>query len=234
MSVTTVPIQPIKKGSLAKYWAGITLVLVVAGALAWLGTSDVREKYQSNEDFLESNSGENGVETTKSGLQFQTLKAGEGPTPTDNDVTLVGYKGTLRDGKVFDENKQAPMPVQGVVPGFSEALKKMKRGGMYKIWIPAKLGYGAQDKVNPQTGQIMLPGNSLLIFEVELKDFISRAEFEKGMAEMQKKQAAQGGGAGGPGAAGGAPGGGPGAPGAQGLPPEIQAQIDAQMQGQAQ
>ncbi len=230
MSVTTVPIQPIKKGSLTKYWAGITLVLVLAGAMAWFGTSDVRQKYQSNEDFLENNGGEDGVETTKSGLQFQTLKAGEGPSPTDNDVTLVAYKGTLRDGKVFDENKQAPMPVQGVVPGFSEALKKMKRGGMYKIWIPAKLGYGAQDKVNPQTGQIMLPGNSMLIFDVELKDFISRAEFEKGMAEMQKKQAAQGGGAGGQGAAQG----GPDAPGAQGLPPEIQAQIDAQMQGQAQ
>jgi hypothetical protein len=234
MSVTTVPIQPIKKGSLTKYWAGITLVLALAGALAWLGTSDVRAKYQSNEDFLENNGGETGVETTKSGLQFQTLKAGEGASPTDNDVTLVGYKGTLRDGRVFDENQQAPMPVQGVVPGFSEALKKMKRGGKYKIWIPAKLGYGEQDKADPKTGQVVLPGNSLLIFEVELKDFISRAEFEKGMAEMQKKQAAQGGGAG---ASAGGPGpsaGGPGAPGAQGLPPEIQAQIDAQMQGQAQ
>jgi FKBP-type peptidyl-prolyl cis-trans isomerase FkpA len=234
MSVTTVPIQPIKKGSLTKYWVGIALVLAIAGALAWFGTKDVREKYQSNEDFLADNSGEVGVETTKSGLQIQTLKAGEGASPTDKDVTLIGYKGTLRDGKVFDENPQAPMPVQGVVPGFSEALKKMKRGGKYKIWIPSKLGYGEQDKTDPKTGQVVLPGNSMLIFEVELKDFITREKFEQGMAEMQKQQAAQAG-KGGPqagpqaGPAGGAPGGAP-----QGLPPEIQAQIDAQMGAQVQ
>lgn len=227
MSVTTVPIQPIKKGSLTKYWVGIALVLAIAGALAWLGTKDIRAKYQSNDDFLADNGGEDGIETTKSGLQFQTLKAGEGISPTDNDVTLIGYKGTLRDGRVFDENPQAPMPVQGVVPGFSEALKKMKRGGKYKIWIPAKLGYGDQDKTDPKTGQVVLPGGSLLIFEVELKDFITREKFEQGMAEMQKQRAAQGGPAGGPQgpAAGGPP---------QGLPPEIQAQIDAQLGSKVQ
>jgi FKBP-type peptidyl-prolyl cis-trans isomerase FkpA len=236
MSVTTVPIQPIKKGSLTKYWLGIIAVLAIAGALAWLGTSDIRAKYQSNENFLANNADADGVETTKSGLQIQTLAAGEGTSPTDNDVTLIGYKGTLRDGTVFDENAQAPMPVQGVVPGFSEALKKMKRGGKYKIWIPSDLGYGPKDKTDPQSGRVVLPGGSMLIFEVELKDFISREQFEKGMAEMQKKQAAQGGaagaGTGGPGTA--VPQGGPAAPGAQGLPPEIQAQIDAQMQGQGQ
>ena len=227
MSVTTVPIQPIKKGSLTKYWVGIALVLAIAGALAWLGTKDIRAKYQSNDDFLADNGGEDGIETTKSGLQFQTLKAGEGISPTDSDVTLIGYKGTLRDGRVFDENPQAPMPVQGVVPGFSEALKKMKRGGKYKIWIPAKLGYGDQDKTDPKTGQVVLPGGSLLIFEVELKDFITREKFEQGMAEMQKQRAAQGGPAGGPQgpAAGGPP---------QGLPPEIQAQIDAQLGSKVQ
>ncbi len=234
MSVTTVPIQPIKKGSLTKYWAGIVLVLAIAGAMAWLGTKDVRTKYQSNEDFLADNGGEDGVVITKSGLQIQTLKAGEGASPTDSDVTLIGYKGTLRDGKVFDENPQAPMPVKGVVPGFSEALKKMKRGGKYKIWIPSKLGYGEQDKTDPKTGQVVLPGNSLLIFEVELKDFITREKFEQGMAEMQKQQAAQGG-KGGPqaGPQGGPAGGQAGGP-PQGLPPEIQAQIDAQMGGQVQ
>ena len=232
MSVTTVPIQPIKKGSLTKYWVGIALVLAIAGALAWLGTKDIRAKYQSNDDFLADNGGENGIETTKSGLQFQTVKAGEGASPTDNDVTLIAYKGTLRDGRVFDENPQAPMPVQGVVPGFSEALKKMKRGGKYKIWIPAKLGYGDQDKTDPKTGQVVLPGNSVLIFEVEMKDFITRQKFEQGMAEMQKQRAAQGGAQGAGQVGGGAPIGAGGPP--QGLPPEIQAQIDAQLGGQVQ
>jgi FKBP-type peptidyl-prolyl cis-trans isomerase FkpA len=231
MSVTTVPIQPIKKGSLTKYWIGILLVLAIAGALAWFGTKDVRQKYQTNAQFLSNNAGEDGVTTTKSGLQIKTVKAGEGKSPTDDDVTLVAYKGTLRDGTVFDQNEQAPMPVAGVVPGFSEALKKMQKGGKYKIWIPSDLAYGPEPKTNPQTGQVVMPGDSLLIFEVELKDFIPRAEFEKGMAEMQKAQAEQakrGGGAGGPPQGAGVPPQG----GGQGIPPEIQAQIEAQMRAQ--
>jgi FKBP-type peptidyl-prolyl cis-trans isomerase FkpA len=210
MSVTTVPIQPIKKGSLTKYWLAVGLVLAIASGLAWIGTTNIREKFGN-------------IEVTASGLKFQTLQEGKGASPTDNDVTLVGYKGTLRDGKVFDENPQAPMPVQGVVPGFSEALKKMQRGGKYKIRIPAALGYGVEDK-RDEKGQIVLPGGSELIFEVELKDFISREKFEQGMAEMQKQQAAQGRQA----APGAAPTGAPGAA-PQGLPPEIQAQLDAQL-----
>ncbi|MFC4292923.1 FKBP-type peptidyl-prolyl cis-trans isomerase [Sphingorhabdus arenilitoris] len=223
MSVTTVPIRPIAKGSLTKYWVGIALVLIAAGALAWFGTSDVRSKYQSNEAFLASNGKTSGVETTKSGLQFQTIRAGEGKSPTDTDVTLIAYKGTLRDGTVFDQNEQAPLPVNGVVPGFSEALKKMQKGGKYKVWIPSALGYGPDDRTNPQTGEVIMPGDSVLIFEIELKDFISQEEFQKGMAQMREQQeAAQ--------KAGGGAGAGAGA--SQGIPPEIQAQLEAQMRGQ--
>jgi FKBP-type peptidyl-prolyl cis-trans isomerase FkpA len=224
MSVTTVPIQPIKKGSLTKYWLGIAILLLAAGGLAWLGTSDVRGKYQTNEAFLASNGKNTGVVTTPSGLQIQTIKTGEGKSPTDDDVTLIAYKGTLRDGSVFDENPQAPMPVAGVVPGFSEALKKMQKGGKYKIWIPSELGYGAEEKKNPQTGQVVMPADSVLIFDVELKDFISRAEFEKGMEQMRKQQDA---------AAGARPQ--AGRPqGGQPLPPEVQQQIQQQMQAQGQ
>jgi FKBP-type peptidyl-prolyl cis-trans isomerase 2 len=106
------------------------------------------------------------------------------------------------------------------VPGFSEALKKMQLGGKYKMWIPPEIGYGSEERKNPQTGEVALPANSLLIFEVELLDFRSRAEVEamqKQQQEAQKKQ-------------GGAPAGMPG--GGQGLPPEIQAQLEAQMRAQ--
>ena len=137
MSVTAVPIQPIKKGSVAKYWTGVAVVLLAGAGLAWWGTGDVRSKYASEDQFLADNAATNGVVTSKSGLQMQTLRGGEGKSPTNDDIVLVGYKGTLRDGTVFDQNQQAPMEVSGVVPGFSEALKKMQRGGRYKIWIPA-------------------------------------------------------------------------------------------------
>ncbi len=230
MSVTTVPIRPIKPGSLNKYWLGIALLVLAAAGLAIWGTQPIRSKYQSNDSFLAGNKKAAGVETTSSGLQIKTLRGGEGASPTDEDVVLIKYKGTLRDGTVFDENPQAAMPVAGVVPGFSEALKKMQRGGHYTIWIPGSLGYGPNPPSNPQTGQPALPADALLIFDVELLEFKSRAEVEamqQKMQEMQKKS-------GGAPAAGGEPiGAGEGGP-PQGLPPEIQAQIDAQMRAQGQ
>jgi FKBP-type peptidyl-prolyl cis-trans isomerase FkpA len=206
MSVTAAPISPIKKGSLTKYWAGIALVLATGGGLAYWGTSDVRQEYGD-------------VITTASGLRYKVIKTGEGKSPTDDDVVLVSYKGMLKNGTIFDQNPQAGFPVSGVVPGFSEGLKIMQRGGQYRLWIPAGLGYGADDQKNPQTGEVAIPGGSELIFDVELLEYKSRAEVEAMQRQMQKIQKQQG--ADGP--AGRAP---------QGLPPEIQAQIDAQMRAQ--
>lgn len=214
MSVTAVPIRPLAKGTLSKLWIGIALLLIVAIGLAYIGTSSIRSEFQSSDQFLADNASNEGVETTDSGLQIQTIKAGEGASPTPSDVALVGYKGMLIDGTVFDENPNAPFPVGQVVPGFSEALQKMQVGGEYKIWIPSDLGYGPEDQTNPQTGEVAIPGGSVLIFEVSLLDFKSQAEVEE-----FRKQAEQ--------LRGGAPGGEGGIP--QGLPPEIEAQLRQQL-----
>lgn len=225
MSVTTVPIQPLKKGSIGKFWIGISAVILAGAGLAYWGTSSIRSEYAGDEAFLADNADEDGVTVTKSGLQFKTIRGGEGKSPTDDDITLIKYTGTLRDGSVFDQNERAPMPVAGVVPGFSEALKKMQIGGQYKIWIPGKLGYGENPPPNPQTGQPAFKPNETLIFDVELLDFRSRAEVEAMQKEMEAQQKKQG---------GGAPQGG-GQAGVQGgLPPELQAQLEAQMRQQAQ
>ena len=61
--------------------------------------------------------------TTASGLQYKVLTPGSGAKPTDTDIALVNYVGRLTDGKVFDQSQQpTPMPVAGVVPGFSPLL----------------------------------------------------------------------------------------------------------------
>ncbi|NCP01353.1 MAG: FKBP-type peptidyl-prolyl cis-trans isomerase, partial [Sphingomonadales bacterium] len=108
MSVTTVPIHPIKKGSLTKIWLGVVLIVMAALLLAYTGTQNAVVTGASNEQFLAANADEDGVETTASGLQYKVLKPGEGPSPTATDTALVKYEGTLRDGTVFDANEQTP------------------------------------------------------------------------------------------------------------------------------
>lgn len=187
MSVTTVPIRPIKKGSLAKLWIGLALVLVVAGGLAFAGTQNAVETGATNEQWLVNNADEDGVITTVSGLQYKVLKPGEGASPTVTDTALVRYEGRLRDGSVFDANEQTPMPVGGVVPGFSEALQLMQKGGEYRIWIPSELGYGEQSP-GPN-----LPANSILIFTVTLIDFISAEQMQALQQQMQQQGGIPGG-----------------------------------------
>jgi hypothetical protein len=187
MSVTTVPIQPIKKGSIPKFWAGIAVVALAGAGLAWWGTGDIRSKYATDMQYLADNADEEGVTVTKSGLQIKTIQSGEGKPPTDNDVAMISITGTLRDGKVFQEPASGPFPVSGGIPGFTEALKLMQKGGKYKIWIPSDIGYGPNDVPDQKTGGVAIPGGSLLIFDVELQDFLPRDQFEAAMKQQQEQ-----------------------------------------------
>lgn len=187
MSVTTVPIQPIKKGSITKLWIGLALIVAIAAGLAWVGTSSAVANGATNEQFLAANGSADGVETTESGLQYKVLKPGEGPSPTITDTALVKYEGRLRDGTIFDANDQTPMPVGGVVPGFSEALQLMQKGGEYRIWIPSDLAYG---EVSPGPD---IPSNSLLTFDITLMDFISQEQMQQLQQQMQQQGVGPGG-----------------------------------------
>ena len=159
--VTAVPLRPIKKGAVTKLWLAIGAAVLGAGAVAWAGTP--------------------AAVTTPSGLRYMVIKPGTGVKPTDTDFVLVAYKGSLKDGTVFDQQARAPFPVNAVVPGFSEGLKQMQKGGKYRLWIPSALGYGAN-----ATGPI--PANSELIFDVELLDIRSQAEVQAQMMQQQMQQ----------------------------------------------
>ncbi|MGJ3649384.1 FKBP-type peptidyl-prolyl cis-trans isomerase [Sphingomonas sp. GlSt437] len=173
-------------------------LLLLAGAIGGIVLTLLAQQagrayaaYQARPDtYLAHNkSSDPAVKETPSGLQYKVLQPGKGPTPTDGDVTLITYDGKLTNGTSFDKSEQpTPFPVTGVVPGFSEGLKLMQRGGKYRLWIKPSLGYG--DKA---AGPI--PANSVLVFDVSLIDFKSEAEIRA----MQAKMAA--GGAGLPGAA---------------------------------
>jgi FKBP-type peptidyl-prolyl cis-trans isomerase len=118
-------------------------------------------------DFLAKNTLEKGVTTTASGLQYKVVLQGDKKaaviTPTD-EVT-VQYRGKLLDGSEFDSSyaRGTPVtfPVNGVIPGWQEALVLMKPGAKWQLFVPPELAYGN----NPKPG---IPGGSLLIFDVEL------------------------------------------------------------------
>lgn len=116
-------------------------------------------------DFLEKNKAEAGVKTTPSGLQYVVEKEGTGKVPSDKDTVTAHYEGKLINGQKFDSsydrNQPADFPVTGVIPGWTEALKMMKVGSKYKLFVPPELGYGA----SPRPG---IPANSVLVFQVEL------------------------------------------------------------------
>ncbi|MBK7163641.1 MAG: FKBP-type peptidyl-prolyl cis-trans isomerase [Sphingomonadales bacterium] len=170
-----------------KFWAGIAIVALAGAGLAWWGTGDIRSKYATDVQYLADNADEEGVTVTKSGLQIKTIQSGEGKPPTDNDVAMISITGTLRDGKVFQEPASGPFPVSGGIPGFTEALKLMQKGGKYKIWIPSDIGYGPNDVPDQKTGGVAIPGGSLLIFDVELQDFLPRDQFEAAMKQQQEQ-----------------------------------------------
>jgi FKBP-type peptidyl-prolyl cis-trans isomerase len=191
MSVTAVPIQPTPRRVIGMLWVSLVVVLAAAIALAWFGTSAAVAQTGTNDQFLAWNARQPGVQTTASGLQYKVLKEGEGARPTDADVALIKYKGTLRDGAVFDQNDRAPLPVSQVVPGFSEGLKLMQKGGKYRLWIKPELGYGDRD-----TGGA-IPPNSVLVFDVDLLEFIPMAVLQQ--MQMQQMMGGQGGAPGVPG-----------------------------------
>lgn len=125
--------------------------------------------------FLAANAQKPGVVTTASGLQYQVITQGAGPKPKSTDAVSVNYVGTLLDGTEFDSsykrNEPAKFPLNAVVPGWSEALQLMPVGSKYKLWIPAKLGYGGTG-----TPGGPIPPNSTLVFEVVLDEIVEPVE----------------------------------------------------------
>ncbi len=122
---------------------------------------------EAGNSYLKQNAGLSAVETTPSGLQFETQRPGSGERPAPQDMVVVHYEGSLIDGTVFDSSYQrgepAAFPVGGVIPGFAEGLLKMQKGGKYRLVIPSDLAYGPQ-------GQGQIPPNAVLVFVVELLD----------------------------------------------------------------
>lgn len=167
--VTAVPLRPIAKGSITKLWVGVAAVLLVGVGAAYVGTQKQVAMAMSPTEFLASNKGGNVVETA-SGLQYKILEEGDGPKPTLNDLVLVDYEGRLLNGEVFDSSARhggpAPMPLQGMIPGWTEGLQLMNTGSKYRFWMKPELAFGERGV----PGKI--PPGALIVFDVTVKAII--------------------------------------------------------------
>lgn len=120
---------------------------------------------EENIRFLENNLEEEGVMELPCGVQYKIILKGTGSVPTTKSTVRVHYRGTLINGKEFDNSFIRKHPetfrVNEVIEGWQEALKVMPVGSRWMIYIPYELGYGTR-----ACGDI--PAYSTLIFEVEL------------------------------------------------------------------
>ena len=116
--------------------------------------------------FLEKVAADNkNVIATESGLLYEIVEMGDTTAMAKSlgDEVFVNYKGTLKDGVVFDQNDSIRFRLGQVVQGWQEGLKLVGKGGKINLWIPPHLGYGSQSR-----GKIK--ANDALVFEVELLD----------------------------------------------------------------
>lgn len=121
---------------------------------------------KAGDEFLAANKKKEGVKELPSGLQYKVVKEGKGRQPKATDTVEVHYRGTHINGKEFDSsysrNQPATFALNGILPGWQEALQLMKEGSKWQVFIPGQLGYGAGG------GGGGIGPNETLLFDIEL------------------------------------------------------------------
>ena len=146
---------------------------IVETALQVAAEKVANKNRQAEEEFLAFNGERSGVHTTASGLQYEIVVDTDGEKPGPDSVVLVMYEGAFLDGNVFDSSYDeggAYIPLDRVIPGWSEALQLMGVGSTYKFYIPSYLAYG-------EAGiQQVIPPYATLVFTVGLLNIVSDEE----------------------------------------------------------
>ncbi|HEX5652682.1 MAG TPA: FKBP-type peptidyl-prolyl cis-trans isomerase [Chitinophagaceae bacterium] len=133
-------------------------------------TAKIEKQKQEGAAFLEANKQNAGVVELEGGLQYLVLKEGSGNQPGISDTVRAHYKGTLLDGKEFDNSfkrgQPFSAPLRSLIKGWQIALPLMKEGSHWRLWIPSDLAYGDRGAGSD------IPGGSTLVFEIELLNII--------------------------------------------------------------
>ncbi|MDR0638327.1 MAG: FKBP-type peptidyl-prolyl cis-trans isomerase [Spirochaetaceae bacterium] len=154
-------------------------VELIQAAFIAMQQAKMAEDLERGREFLKDNAARDGVQVTESGLQYLVIEEGAGERPTETDVVRVHYAGTLIDGTVFDSSLArgvpSEIPLDAVLPGWTEGLQLMNVGGRYTLYVPSELGYGEWG-----AGDVV-PPNSVLIFDIELLDIVREDEAADGV-----------------------------------------------------
>jgi len=134
--------------------------------------AEVSKKLTAEGDkFLTENAERAEVTVTDSGLQYEVITEGNGEKPHAASKVRTHYHGTLIDGSVFDSSYErgepAEFPVNGVIPGWTEALQMMPIGSKWRLYVPHNLAYGEHG-----AGERIAPF-STLVFDVELLEIVA-------------------------------------------------------------
>ena len=159
MSVTQVPLRPLAKGTLAKLWLAIVVLIGLAYGVAYFGAGQFKT------------------------VTVQTVQAGSGPFVGEMDGVIIEYTGRTENGTVFDTTEgrgQAPFLVMQLFPGFKQALAQMQKGGRYKIVVPGRLAYGKSPPAGSPIGV-----NEDLAFDVHIVDVAPGAALQMGAVQQQ-------------------------------------------------
>ena len=109
-----------------------------------------------------------------SGFYYKITQAGTGKAIANLcSKVSVKYAGRFTNGTYFDPTtpgttSSATFELGGVITGWQKGLPLISSGGKITLYIPPSLGYGSSPVTNPYTGAVVIPGNSILIFDIEL------------------------------------------------------------------
>ncbi len=138
----------------------------------WFSVRIPAQNALENQEWLDKVKADNkNIQELPSGLLYEIVNEGDASVKAidDADQVMVNYKGTLKNGNVFDQNDSISFPLNRVIPAWTEGMKLVGKGGDIILWVPAHLGYGDRP-----AGSI--PANSALKFEVKLLDVIPAEE----------------------------------------------------------
>lgn len=127
------------------------------------------------QNFVALNSAYSGAMKDNAGFYYiiESLGTGETPNSLCNNVSVL-YKGKLTNGSIFDQTTTSPATfiLGQLIEGWRRGLPLIKEGGKITLILPPTLGYGNNEIKDPQTGDVKIPANSILIFELELKEVL--------------------------------------------------------------